>query len=263
MFDLAASQSAVRYAAPPTHRNAAGPMKKMLTRAVPPMMMASAVPAMTDCTALRCDKLSHLINKWLSAAELALNNEHGRSNISDGTKSQSISLPSDCGVDFTVIPHILDMAVEKHAQSSALRSTTIKAGDWTRNRQENLLTNPMIKQLHLEDTKREKNKAFNLLDALSRSGSLPIVYSDLHVIVAVTHCFDKDIMSTIVCDNINPIEKLECSTLILASAIHGVPASEIIGDASEVQRLSGLLPLLLLPLEEDGVDTDTNAVQEG
>lgn len=55
-------------------------------------------------------------------------------------------------------------------------------------------------------------------------------------------CFDKDVMSTVVCDNIYPIEKLECSTLLLVSAVHGVPA---LGDASDLQRLEESLPLRL------------------
>lgn len=150
------------------------------------------------------------------------------------------------GVDFTLIPQLLDTAVEKSGDGNALRSTTIKAGDyWKRNRQDNLLTRPKKQNLNPEDIDKEKSKAFDLLDALSRSGSLPIAYSELHVIVAVTHCFDKDVMSTVVCDNINPIEKLERSTLLLASTVHGVPARELIGDAAELQRLQGSMPLLL------------------
>jgi len=158
----------------------------------------------------------------------------------------------DKAVDFTLIPTALDAAVEKSGEGSALRSTTIKTGDvWTRNRQENLLTKPKRQSLDTNEVKKEKNKAFDLLDALSRSGSLPIAYNELHVVVAVTHCFDKDVMSTVVCDNINPIEKLECSTLLLASAVHGVPVRDLIGDASELQRLEGSLPLLLQPSENE------------
>jgi hypothetical protein len=174
-----------------------------------------------------------------------------RSNSSSVTRSQSVLLSSAQGVDFTLIPQILDEAIEKCEKSTALRSTTIKTGNWSRSRQENLLTNPKRMQLSNDDIKRERNKAFDLLDALSRSGCFQIAYSDLHVIVAVTHCFDKDVMSTVVCDNVNPIEKLECSTLILASAVHGVPARKLIGDANEVQRLAGLLPLLLQPAENN------------
>ena len=186
---------------------------------------------------------------------------HERSNSSSAPRSQSIPLQSARGVDFTLIPQILDEAIEKCAQSTALRTTTIKTGNWSRSRQKNLLANPKQTQLSNDDIKRERNKAFDLLDALSRSGCFPIAYSDLHVIVAVTHCFDKDVMSTVVCDNVNPIEKLECSTLILASAVHGVPARELIGDANEVQRLVGLLPLLLQPAENNDVDTDGNAAR--
>ena len=140
----------------------------------------------------------------------------------------------------------MDSTVEQSGDGNAIRSTTIKTGNnWVRNRQENILSASKKQRLSEEDIKKEKNKAFDLLDALSRSGSLPLEYSELHVVVAVTHCFDKSVMSTVVQDNVNPIEKLECSTLLLASAMLGVPARELIRDASELQRLEGALPLLM------------------
>jgi hypothetical protein len=107
------------------------------------------------------------------------------------------------------------------------------------------LTSSHQKQISLDDPKKEKNKAFDLLDALSCSNSFPITYSDLHVIVAVKHCFEKDVMSMVVCGNFNPIEKLECLTLMLASAVHGVSARELAGDVNKVQRLVELLSSLL------------------
>ncbi|KAL3806556.1 hypothetical protein ACHAXA_009862 [Cyclostephanos tholiformis] len=70
-------------------------------------------------------------------------------------------------------------------------------------------------------------------------------------------------MSTFVRDNVNPIKKLECSMLILASAVHGVPARGLIGDAYELQRLGGLLPSLLQAAENKDVVTDKIEAQEG
>ena len=164
------------------------------------------------------------------------------------TDHQTASSSTDQGegVDFTLIPQVLDKSIESSGGGSALRATTIKTGNtWVRNRQENLLTQPKKTNLSVDIIKKEKNKAFDLLDALSRSGSLSIAYSDLHVVVALTHCFDKDVMNTIVRDNVNPIEKLENSTLLLASAVHGLPPRELIWDVGELQRLEGSLPLLL------------------
>jgi hypothetical protein len=95
------------------------------------------------------------------------------------------------------------------------------------------------------DVKSEKNKAFDLMDALSRSGSLPILYSDLHVIICLTHCFEKDVMGTVVEDNINPIDRLELSTLLLGSTIHGMAPGELVSTGSERQRLESSFPALL------------------
>ena len=80
------------------------------------------------------------------------------------------------------------------------------------------------------EQKSEKNKAFDLIDALSRSGSLALQQTSLHVVLAATHCFDVDLINTVVQDNVNPIARVETSELILASTIHGKPAKELIHD---------------------------------
>ena len=102
-----------------------------------------------------------------------------------------------------------------------------------------------LTSLFSSDVKSESNKAFDLLDAISRSGSLPIAYSDLHVVVCVTHCFEKDIMATVVEDNVNPIEKLEMSTLLLGSAIHGPTPLELIAEEPDRIRFQSSFPLML------------------
>ena len=64
-------------------------------------------------------------------------------------------------------------------------------------------------------------------------------------VVAVSHCFDKDILATIIQDNINPIAKLERSSLLLASTIFGQPSANLIRSEQDVQRLRSVFPLLL------------------
>jgi hypothetical protein len=247
--------------APATRRGGTAPhnhrrlMFKSAGRPPPPMMMMACDAPVNSMTEYYANDLS---SATMTSHQPIYNDKvvSEQRSIHNSSESKS-TCAADQGLDFTVIPQILARAVDKYAQSSALRSTIIKAGKWSRNRQSNLLSNPKLMQLNVNDMKSEKNKAFDLLDALSRSGSLPVQYSELHVIVTVTHCFDKDIMSTVVCDNVNPIEKLELSTLLVASVIHGKSIKEIIQD-TEIQRLTGLMPTLLLPSSEndDGmVDT--------
>jgi len=148
--------------------------------------------------------------------------------------------------DFTSLPKLLDSIIEHHNTDGALRSTVIKTGNiWDRLRQPNLLMPATITKLSPQSIKSEKDRAFDLLDALSRSGSLPIACSELHVVVCLTHCFEKDVVSTVIQDNVNPIEKLEMSTLLLASVVHGVAPKDLIRGSKDVNRLSASFPELL------------------
>ena len=170
-----------------------------------------------------------------------------------GSPSAPLSTAAgDGSIDFTAVPRLLNSAIEEQSEGAAVRSTNVKLADeWIRNRQENLLTKPARSFLGAERINTESNKAFDLLDALSRSGSLPVPFSELHVIVSVTHCFDKDVIGTIIQDNINPIEKLEMSTLLVGSAIHGVPVTRLVRDKAELPRLKGSFPKLVANESEE------------
>jgi hypothetical protein len=45
---------------------------------------------------------------------------------------------------------------------------------------------------------QERQKAFDLLDALTKSGCLSVKEAELHVVMASTHCFGKTLMNTII-----------------------------------------------------------------
>jgi hypothetical protein len=180
------------------------------------------------------------------------NDDEQNEDIKDSDERAS---PKQQSVDFTKIPKILDATIERFDKDSTLRSTKLKSSDsWSRKRQPDLLTKATTNTLYGSDVKSESNKAYDLLDAISRSGSLPIAYSHLHVVVCVTHCFEKDIMATVVEDNVNPIEKLEMSTLLLGLAIHGANNPlDLIAEQPDRVRFETSFPVTL-EAEEETVD---------
>ena len=122
--------------------------------------------------------------------------------------------------DVTKLPEILNEKFDELDRDDSLHATILKPGtNWTRKFQKGILGTPSSEDLN-EDTQRiEQNRAFDLLDALSRSGGLTL-HGSLHVVVAATHCFDKTLINTVVQDNVNPIGKVERSALIVSSTIH-------------------------------------------
>lgn len=148
-------------------------------------------------------------------------------------------------MDYTALPALLDSKFAELDTDSALRPTIIKMGPtWSRKSQAGLLSKPTTSSLQETEQKEEKNQAFDLLDALTRSGVLAVVEASLHVVLAATHCFDKTVVNAVVQDNINPVEKVERSVLIVSSAISGLPAQQLINQ-DQLERVQLYSPMLL------------------
>jgi hypothetical protein len=150
----------------------------------------------------------------------------------------------DGSVDYTQIPIELDRRFQELDEDSALRPTIITPGKvWTLRRQKSLLSKAEESTLRKEGQREERDRAFDLLDALSRSGSLPIDAASLHVVVAATHGFDKTLTQTVIQQSVNPIEKVERSSLIIATTVHQASAEELTR-TEQHKRLQQQLPAL-------------------
>jgi hypothetical protein len=148
------------------------------------------------------------------------------------------------GPDFTTLPTELDARLEKLDPDSALRPTIINVGKtWSKKSQKGLLANAQTESVGTDKQKIEKNTCMDLLDALTQSGGLSIEGASLHIVVASTHCFGKNLMSTLVQDNVNPIDKMERSELIVAEMVHGKKAEEML-KRREVNRIKEHVPAL-------------------
>merc|ERR1712137_1322723 len=148
------------------------------------------------------------------------------------------------GLDFTKLPILLDRNFEVFDTDAALHSTIIKSsGSWEKKSQRSLLATPSTSTLSLDAQRTERNRAFDLLDALSRSGILDVDEASFHVVIATTHTFDKTLMDTVIQDNINPIEKVERSMLIVASTIQEEDPETLI-KPEHLERVKKASPIL-------------------
>lgn len=103
-----------------------------------------------------------------------------------------------------------------------------------------LLAPATSSRLFYEQQKQQKDAAFDLLDAITKSGALPLSRSALHIVIASTHCFDKTVTETaawsrlahrrpqVIQDNINPIERVERASCIMASLVHQQPLKHML-----------------------------------
>ncbi len=132
------------------------------------------------------------------------------------------------GEDYTQIPVRLDTRFGRHDKDNALRPTILRLkSPWELRTKESLLS-PMRETVLDEDMQTQhKARAFDLLDALSRSGTLPLHHAALHVLVGATHGFDRSLVEMVIEKNVNPIERVEASSLIVASTIFGKSVLEL------------------------------------
>jgi hypothetical protein len=155
----------------------------------------------------------------------------------------AMNTSTSVAIDFTAMPKNLNKIFNHYDKDNAVRTTTIETTDnWRRKHQKNILTALEVSSLSESDRKVEKNKAFDLLDAVSRSGSLPLLAAELHVIMGVRHSFEETVMETVIQKNRNPIEKMERSALIVAALVHNVGIPELVAGGAMAERLGSELP---------------------
>ena len=71
---------------------------------------------------------------------------------------------------------------------------------------------------------------------MTRSGVLAIHDAQLHVVLSGTHCFADTLTETVIRKNVNPIEKLESSSLIIASLVHHAEPEDML-TGTEIDRV--------------------------
>eukprot|EP01036_Dinobryon_divergens_P035624 gene35624-46204_t len=162
--------------------------------------------------------------------------------LNDNDKSDDTATTT--AIPYTSIPTAIDSIFSRLDPTAAVRPSILSPGEvWTKKAQAALLASPTASILTRDNQKTERQRAFDLLDALTRSGANPVDHASLHVVLASSHSFDKTIMDTIVQENVNPIERVERSLLIMSSVIHRKNASEMVSE-DQIDRLKLYSPML-------------------
>lgn len=134
-------------------------------------------------------------------------------------------------------------------KEGSVRPTIINAGKtWTKTSKKSLLSESTTSTLGVDEQKKERNAAFDLLDALTKSGGFEVHDCSLHVLIAATHCFDRSLVDTVIQRNINPIEKVEFSSMIMASTIHNEKVENLVYE-DQMNRLLEHSPSLTSLIE--------------
>ncbi|KAJ3387389.1 hypothetical protein HDU92_001967 [Lobulomyces angularis] len=141
------------------------------------------------------------------------------------------------GYDFTNIPKTMDDKFEE-MKSKHTKPTIIEIGKiWKKKSNRSFLREKTENvEIHSEGQRKELNAAFDLLDAISRSGSLSLEESELHVIISTTHNFEESVIDTVIENNINPIEHVEKSLLLVNSVVFQTNTENLLKD-DQVDRI--------------------------
>lgn len=151
--------------------------------------------------------------------------------------SDALATSERAVADYTALPREFDSKLERYDKEGRVRPTIINVSNsWRLRAQKSLLLAPSESTVNAERQSLEKERCYDLLDSLSKTGLLPFEDAQIHVVICATHTFDDTLMDTLVQKNINPIERVERSQLILATTVHGRPATELLLP-NEVERV--------------------------
>lgn len=206
----------------PERRSAAAPMMAMECSAPPPPPSAAppSAPRQQMQQQMQVPKPTPSVAAPSISAPTPSSATSSTATRAEDGESTGIAEETDAP-DWTQLPVLLDRRLEALDEDAALRPTLISTGAvWTKRSQRSMLAAPTTASLGADDQSRLKDAAFDLLDALSRSGALSLDAAELHMVVAATHVFDKNLVDTVVQNNVNPIEKVERSAMLVAAVVH-------------------------------------------
>eukprot|EP00754_Rhynchopus_humris_P029267 Rhum_TRINITY_DN15204_c1_g1::Rhum_TRINITY_DN15204_c1_g1_i4::g.143635::m.143635 len=145
------------------------------------------------------------------------------------------------------IPQRMEAAFLALDSEGCLRPTIVRPGDsWHKRSSKSLVHDDAEEELFdADDRRRERRRALDLLDALTRCGAIELEEASVHVVVAATNTFPKTLRDTLGAESVNPIGVVERSSLIATAVIHSTQPSRLLR-ADAQQRLLA-----------DGPDLDT------
>lgn len=186
------------------------------------------------------------MSKELQGCSMETSSKKSGSSPVDRVESFTVVATETVSRDITQVPSELDAMYELYDTDSTLHTNIISVkGLWSKSSQASLLTTAAKSMVTESEQKMAKSAAFDLLDALSRSGALIMEHAALHVVMGATHAFDNSLIDTVIQHNVNPIEKAERSLLIMATTLHQQPAVMLVQD-NQQSRLAAITPALFL-----------------
>ena len=177
-----------------------------------------------------CDVRDEICDSKKDIIEDAVTEDQNKSKIKE-TEEEDETKPSAGEIkatqseiwDFSRIPSTLEQKFSSTTETAvALRPLTLKTGDsWSKLKYSSLLDSQgkMI-SLSGPSLKSEKEAAFNLLDALTKSGTVPLKEASVAIIFGFSHSWAESILRTVAKRNRNPLEIATNTAIELARTLH-------------------------------------------
>ena len=133
--------------------------------------------------------------------------------------------------DFTTVPFRLESNMLQLDPKEAMKPSKITLSNWQKHSRD-LFGKDSSVGLTEADLKLETDRAFDLIDSLTKTADLPLEDTEVHVFLTVTHDFEEVVLENVIKNNENIIESAEASLLVLASTIHGVKPSQLVKETA-------------------------------